>query len=81
MMAATILAAVLAVLAIRALRVPQVRIGLAVAAGLTAGLAAAEGYAVVVLVLATVMTAGTLGPVALLHQHVVPARAAAGGAS
>jgi hypothetical protein len=74
-------AVVLAVLAIRALQIPQVRMGLAVVAGLAAGLAAAEGYGAVVLALAVVMAAGTLGAVALLHQHVVPARAVAGGGS
>lgn len=82
-MAAALLASVLAVLAIRALQIPQVRMGLGAAAGLAAGLAAAEGYAVVVLALAVLAAAGILGPVALLHQFVVPGRfrLAPGGAS
>lgn len=74
MMAAAIIAALLAALAIRVLQVPQVRMGLGAAAGLAAGLAAAEGYAAVVLALAVLAAAGILGPVALLHQFVVPGR-------
>lgn len=79
-MTAAILAAALTALVLWLLSLPQVRLGLGVAAGAGAALATTEGYGLIVLALAVLAAAGTLGAVVLLHQHVVPARAAAGGA-
>ena len=80
-MAAALLPAVLAVLIVRALQVPQVRQGLGAVAALGAALVIAEGYGWAVLVLAAVLAAGILGPVAFLHQFVVPIPARARRAS
>jgi len=76
-----LLGIVLVLAVLRALRSPQVRMGLAVAAGAAAAIAVAEGYAVVLLVLAVVLAAGTLGPVAFLRRFVVPVPARARRAS
>lgn len=67
-----LLGIVLTLAVLRALRSPQVRMGLAVAAGAGAAIAVAEGYALLLLVLVAVLAAGTLTPVAFLRRFVVP---------
>lgn len=71
-MSPVLIAALLAVLAIRALQVPQVRTGLGAAAVLTAGLVIITGHAAVLIALAAALAAGTLAPVLLLHRLAVP---------
>lgn len=72
---AALLGIALALAVIRALQSPRVRVALAAMAGAVAALGIAEGYAVAVLALAALGTAGTLGTVAILHRRVVPAAA------
>ncbi|MFI5068208.1 MAG: hypothetical protein ACHP9Z_30090 [Streptosporangiales bacterium] len=72
MMAVLLLAAVLAVLAVRVLQVPQVRMGLGAAAVLAVALAVVTGHGAVLIALAVVVAAGTLAPVVLLQRLVVP---------
>lgn len=67
-----ILTAVLAVLAIRVLQVPQVRMGLGAAAVLAVALSVATGHAAALLALAAAVAAGTLAPVLLLQRRIVP---------
>jgi hypothetical protein len=72
-MTAPTLAAVLAVLIIRALQSPAVRQVLAAALAAGAVLAAAAGYGAAVLGAAVLIGGGTFGAIALLSRLIVPA--------
>lgn len=82
-MASVVIAAVLGVLAIRVLAIPQVQLALGSLAGMASGMAAARGYAVLVVALVVLVLAGVAGLLVLLHRAVVPGhfRVAPGGAS
>jgi hypothetical protein len=67
-----LLAALLAVLAIRVLQVPQVRTGLGATAAFITALTVMSGHGAVLIAAATALAAAVLGPVLLLHRFVVP---------
>ncbi len=76
-----VLLAVLAVLAIRVLAIPQVRGGLGAAAVLITALAVVTGHGAVLIAVATVMGVAVLAPVLLLHRFATPIPARAWRAS
>lgn len=71
-MTPVLIAALLAVLAIRGLQVRQVRVSLGAAAWLITALAVVTGHGAVLVAVAAAMAAAVLGPVLLLHRLVVP---------